>query len=53
MAEGDRVELEPGTVYAVRQEGADTVVEMRGGGRVILVGVQARTLQPGSIYFKP
>jgi hypothetical protein len=52
-AEGDRVELEPGTVYAVRQDGADTVIEMRGGGRVILVGVDARTLQPGSIYFKP
>lgn len=53
VLEGDRVELEPGTAYAVRQDGADTVIEMQGGGRVILVGVAAKTLRPGSIYLKP
>jgi hypothetical protein len=51
--EGDRVELEPGTAYVVRQEGADTVIEMAGGGRVILVGVDARTLRPRTIYLMP
>jgi hypothetical protein len=52
VLEGDRVELEPGTVYVVRQAGADTIIDMRGGGQVILVGVQASTLRPGSIYLK-
>jgi hypothetical protein len=53
VSEGDRVELEPGTVYAVRQAGADTVIEMQSGGKVVLMGVEARTLLSGSIYFKP
>jgi alginate O-acetyltransferase complex protein AlgJ len=53
VVEGDRVELEPGTAYAVRQAGLDTVIDLKGGAQVTLVGVDARTLKPGSIYFKP
>jgi hypothetical protein len=53
VVEGDRVQLEPGTAYVVRQIGADTVIQMQGGGEVVLAGVQATTLSPGSIYFKP
>ncbi|HEX7943162.1 MAG TPA: hypothetical protein VF495_00770, partial [Phenylobacterium sp.] len=47
----DRVELDPGTVYAVRQEGADTVVEMQ-GGRLILKNVRMERLPPGWIRVK-
>jgi hypothetical protein len=50
-AEGDRVELARGTAYAVRQEGADTVVEMQ-GARLILRGVRAADLPPGWLIFQ-
>jgi Ca2+-binding RTX toxin-like protein len=43
-AEGDRVQVDPGTTYTVSQAGADTLIEMAGGGRMILAGVQMSTL---------
>jgi len=43
-AEGDRVLLDPGTTFHVDQIGADTVVTLDGGGEVVLVAVQASTL---------
>jgi hypothetical protein len=52
LLEGDRVELDVGTTYVVRQAGADTIIDMQGGGQVILVGVDAKALRPGSIYLK-
>ncbi|HEY8617455.1 sialate O-acetylesterase [Phenylobacterium sp.] len=42
--EGDRVQLDPGTTWRVEQQGADTVVVLGGGGRVVLVGVDSATL---------
>lgn len=48
VAEGDRVELDPGTAFKVRQEGADTVVEME-GARLVLKGVKAASLPPTAI----
>ena len=50
-AEGDRVQLDPGTTYSVHQSGADTVVDLGGGDQVILVGVQANTLPSGWLVF--
>ena len=50
-AEGDRVQLDPGTTYSVHQSGADTVVDLGGGDQVILVGVQANTLPSGWLFF--
>ncbi|HEX7944516.1 MAG TPA: calcium-binding protein [Phenylobacterium sp.] len=47
---GDRVQLDPGTVFTVSQIGADTVIDMTGGGRMILVDVQMSTLTPGWIF---
>ena len=44
LAEGDRVQLDPGTQYAVGQVGADTVVSMTGGGQLVLVGVSMSSL---------
>ena len=55
LAEGDRVQLDPGTTFTVSQVGADTVIDMGpspGGAlnEVILVGVQMSTLTPGWIF---
>jgi Ca2+-binding RTX toxin-like protein len=48
-AEGDRVQLDPGTAYSVAQVGADTVISMS-AGQVILVGVSMSSLTAGSIF---
>ena len=50
VAEGDRVQLDPGTTYTVSQVGADTVLDMGGGNQMILVGVQMSSLLPSSIF---
>lgn len=50
VAEGDRVELDPGSRFQVRQVGADTVIEIEGGAQVILVGVKAASLARDTIY---
>jgi Ca2+-binding RTX toxin-like protein len=49
-AEGDRVRLEPGSTYTASQQGADTVVEIAGGGRVVLVSVTLSGLDPNWIF---
>ena len=49
-AEGDRVELDPGTTYTMSQVGADTVLDMGGGNQMILVGVSMSSLTPSSIF---
>ncbi|ACG79065.1 hypothetical protein PHZ_c2656 [Phenylobacterium zucineum HLK1] len=49
-AEGDRVNVLAGTSYTLRQEGADTIVDMGGDDRVVLVGVQLSSLPPGWIF---
>ena len=49
-AEGDRVRLEPGSTYTASQQGADTVVEIAGGGRVVLVGVTLSALDANWIF---
>ncbi len=50
LAEGDRVQLDPGTTYTLAQAGADTVISMTGGGQMVLVGVDLSTLTPGWIF---
>jgi Ca2+-binding RTX toxin-like protein len=50
VAEGDKVMLDPGTQFSVNQVGADTVIDMGNGDQVILVGVQAASLPPGTIF---
>ncbi|MGA0605393.1 calcium-binding protein [Phenylobacterium sp. VNQ135] len=49
-AEGDRVNVLAGTSYSLRQEGADTVIDMGGGDQMVLVGVSYATLPPGWIF---
>lgn len=44
LAQGDRVLLDIGTSYTVGQVGADTVIDMAGGGQMILVGVSTASL---------
>lgn len=43
-AEGDRVRLDPGSTYAVSQVGADVVVDVTGGAKVVLADVSLSTL---------
>jgi serralysin len=50
LAEGDRVQLDPGTTYALAQSGADTVISMGGGGQMILVGVSMASLTGAWIF---
>jgi Ca2+-binding RTX toxin-like protein len=50
LSEGDRVELDLGTFYTLRQVGADTVIEMGSGNQMILVGIQLSTLKDGWIF---
>ena len=50
LAEGDRVELDPGTTYTVSQVGADTVIDMGHGNQMILVGVNMASLTGNWIF---
>ena len=49
-AEGDRVHLAAGLSYTVSQSGADTVIDLSSGDRMILVGVQLSSLPNGWIF---
>ena len=50
IAAGDRVQMDPGTQYTLSQVGADTVINMVGGGQMILVGIQMTSLLETSIF---
>ena len=50
LAQGDRVQLDPGTTYTVSQVGADTVISMGGANQMILVGVQLSSLTGNWIF---
>jgi serralysin len=50
IAEGDRVQLDPGTAYTVSQVGGDTVISMGPGDQMILVGVTMTSLPAGWIF---
>ncbi|RAK61552.1 1,3-beta-glucanase [Phenylobacterium hankyongense] len=50
QAEGDRVQLDPGTTYSVSQVGADTVVDMGNGDQLVLANVQLASLHDGWIF---
>jgi serralysin len=49
-AEGDRVQLDPGTTYSLRQSGADMIVDLGNGDQLILKNVQMATLPTGWIF---
>jgi serralysin len=48
-AEGDRIQLDPGTGYTAAQSGADVIVDLGGGGQLVLANVQLAALTPGWI----
>jgi len=50
LAEGDRVMLDPGTIYTVSQSGADTLIDMGAGNQMVLVGVSAASLTGDWIF---
>jgi Ca2+-binding RTX toxin-like protein len=49
IAEGDRLLLDPGTIYTVDQSGSDVVINMGGGNYMVLVGAQLSSLGSGWI----
>ncbi|WP_374347175.1 calcium-binding protein [Phenylobacterium sp.] len=49
-AEGDKVRIEGGASYALRQVGADTVIDLGGGDTLTLVGVNSSSLPTGWIF---
>jgi Ca2+-binding RTX toxin-like protein len=51
VAGEDSVELDPGTTYTLRQDGADTVVQMS-GGKLVLKGVKLAELPKDWIRIK-
>ena len=50
LAQGDRVQVDPGTQYTLAQVGTDTVISMTGGGQMILVGVAMSSLTGAWIF---
>ena len=50
LSQGDRVQLDPGTVFTLSQVGADTIVNMTGGGQMTLVGIQLSSLTGNWIF---
>jgi Ca2+-binding RTX toxin-like protein len=52
-AQGDRVMLDPGNTWTAHQSGADTVIDITGGGQVTLVGVQLSSLSGAWIFDGP
>jgi serralysin len=50
VAEGDRIQLDAGSTYAVAQVGADTVITVGGSAQVVLVGVSMSSLLGSSIF---
>ncbi|MGA0606233.1 M10 family metallopeptidase C-terminal domain-containing protein [Phenylobacterium sp. VNQ135] len=48
--EGDRVNVLAGTSYTTYQSGADTIVDMGGGDRMVLAGVQLASLPSGWLF---
>ena len=49
VQEGDRLHLDAGLSYRLRQDGADTIVDLGGGQRVVLADVRLETLGDGWI----
>jgi Ca2+-binding RTX toxin-like protein len=49
-AQGDRVELDPGTTFTLSQVGSDTVVDMGGGNEMVLAGITLTTLPSDWIF---
>jgi Ca2+-binding RTX toxin-like protein len=50
LAQGDRVQLDPGVTYTASQAGADTVINLSTGGQMVLAGVQQASLTDGWIF---
>ncbi|HEV2531509.1 family 16 glycosylhydrolase [Phenylobacterium sp.] len=49
-AEGDRVQVDPGDTYTVSQQGADVVIDMTGGGEMVLQHTELSALHDGWIF---
>jgi len=50
VAQGDRLMLDPGATFTLRQSGTDTIVDLGGADLVVLVGVSMSSLTTGSVF---
>lgn len=50
LDDGDRIQLDRGQAYTLKQVGNDAVVDLGGGDQMILVGVQTSTLVGGWMF---
>jgi serralysin len=50
IAEGDRVMLDPGATYEVRQQGTDIIIDTGAGNLMIVANVELSALPPGWIF---
>ncbi|HVI34351.1 hypothetical protein [Phenylobacterium sp.] len=50
VSQGDRVQLDPGTTYTLREVGSDTIIDMGAGHQMILLNVELASLPPGWIF---
>ena len=50
LAEGDRIQIDPGNTYTLRQTGPSTVIDFGGGNTCVLVNVQMSSLTGGWIF---
>jgi Ca2+-binding RTX toxin-like protein len=50
FAEGDRVQLDPGTHYTLKQDGPNLDILMDGGGKMVLLNVPLLSLSPSWIF---
>jgi Ca2+-binding RTX toxin-like protein len=50
LAQGDRVQLDPGVTHTESQSGADTLITLSDGGQMTLAGVQMTSLTGDWIF---
>jgi Ca2+-binding RTX toxin-like protein len=50
IAQGDRIQLDPGSFYNITQSGADTLISLSGGAQIVLVGVSMASLTTSTIF---
>lgn len=50
-AQGDRIQLAPGTAYTLRQDGANAIIDLSNGDTLVLAGVQTSSLTGDWLFF--
>lgn len=51
IVQGDRIQLAPGSTYALRQDGANAVIDLGQGDQIVLADIQASSLTGNWLFF--